>query len=103
MISSYRFTTEAAADLFDIWSYIAGDNTVAADRVEGAIHDACSFVAQAPLAGQVRKNLTHRSVRFWTVQQFPNYVVVYRPDTQPVQVVRILHGKQNIQSILGER
>ena len=54
-------------------------------------------------AGQVRKNLTNRPVRFWTVQQFPNYVLVYRPDTQPLQVVRILHGKQNIQRILGGR
>lgn len=103
MITGYRFTPEAAADLFEIWSFIARDNTVAADRVEAAIHDACSFIAQSPLSGQVRKNLTSRPVRFWTVQQFPNYVLVYRPDTQPLQVIRILHGKRNVQRILGGR
>ena len=45
-MTDYRFTPEAAADLFEIWSYIARDNTEAADRVEAAIYDACSFVAQ---------------------------------------------------------
>jgi plasmid stabilization system protein ParE len=35
VIIGYRFTPEAAADLFEIWSYIAVDNTMAADRVEG--------------------------------------------------------------------
>ncbi len=103
MSAGYRFTPEAATDLFEIWSYIACDNAEAADRVEAAVYDACSFVAEAPLSGQMRKNLSNRPVRFWTVQRFPNYILVYRPDTQPLQVIRILHGKQNIQRILGER
>jgi plasmid stabilization system protein ParE len=102
-MAGYRFTPEAAADLFEIWSYIASDNAEAADRVETAIYDACSFIAHAPLSGQVRKNLTSRSVRFWTVRQFPSYILVYRPDTQPLQVIRILHSKQNIQRLLNER
>lgn len=102
-MTGYRFTPEAAADLFEIWSYIANDNAEAADRVEAAIYDSCSFVAGAPLSGQVRKDLTSRPVRFWTVQPFPNYVLVYRPDTEPLQVIRILHAKRNIQRMLGER
>ena len=102
-MTGYRFTPEAAADLFEIWSDIASDSAEAANRVEAAIYDACSFVAQTPLSGQVRKNLTNRPVRFWTIQRFPNYVLVYRPDAQPLQVVRILHGKRHIQRILGER
>ncbi|MGH9645862.1 MAG: type II toxin-antitoxin system RelE/ParE family toxin [Bryobacteraceae bacterium] len=102
MTTSYRFTPEAVADLFEIWSYIASDNVEAADRVEAAIYEACSFLAQSPLSGQVRKSFTNRPVRFWTVQRFPNYVLVYRPDTQPLEVIRILHAKQNVQRILGQ-
>jgi plasmid stabilization system protein ParE len=100
---SYRFTPEAVADLSEIWSYIASDNTEAADRVEAAIYDACSVVALAPLSGQVRKHFTNRLVRFWTVQPFPNYIIVYRPETQPLQIIRILHGKRNIQRILSRQ
>jgi plasmid stabilization system protein ParE len=78
-MTEYRFTPEAEADLFEIWSYIARENPDAADRVETAVHDACSFLSQAPQSGQMRQEFTGRLVKFWTVQQFPNYLIVYRP------------------------
>jgi antitoxin ParD1/3/4/toxin ParE1/3/4 len=43
-MSDYRFTPQAIDDLFEIWSYIATDDVDAADRVEEAIHVACSCV-----------------------------------------------------------
>jgi len=33
-MSSYQFTPQAIEDLFEIWSYIAGDDLDAANRVE---------------------------------------------------------------------
>jgi plasmid stabilization system protein ParE len=36
-MSGYEFTPQAAADLFEIWSYIARDSVQAANRVEDAI------------------------------------------------------------------
>ncbi len=36
-MSKYQFTPQATDDLFEIWSYIAGDNLDAANRVEEAI------------------------------------------------------------------
>jgi hypothetical protein len=33
-MSSYQFTPQAVQDLFEIWSYIAGDDLDAANRVE---------------------------------------------------------------------
>jgi plasmid stabilization system protein ParE len=99
-MTGYRFTPEAAADLLEIWSYIARDSIDAADRVESAIYDACIFLAQAPLSGQVRKQFTARPVRFWTVQQFQNYLIVYRPETRPLKIIRILHGRRDVRRIL---
>jgi hypothetical protein len=43
----------------------------AADRVEQAIYDACAFVAEAPVRGHSRPDLTTRSLRFWTVTRYP--------------------------------
>jgi hypothetical protein len=34
---------------------------------------------------------------------YPNYTVVYRPDTAPLQIVTVLHGKRNIRRILKQR
>jgi len=102
-MSVYALTPLAKADIFDIWCYIADDSADAVDRVEQAIYDACAFVAQAPRRGHSRPDLTSRSLRFWTLTRYPNYTVVYRPETAPLQAVAVLHGKRNIRRILKQR
>jgi plasmid stabilization system protein ParE len=102
-MSTYFLTPLAKADIFDIWSFIAERNEDAANRVEQAIFAACAFVADAPVRGHSRHDLTTRSLRFWTLTRYPNYSVVYRPETAPLQVVAILHGKRNIRRILKQR
>ncbi len=66
-MSSYQFTPQAVADLFDLWSFIAQDNPAAADRVEDAVFRACDFLSDSPFAGRLRKELTPLPVRFWVV------------------------------------
>jgi plasmid stabilization system protein ParE len=100
---AYVLTALARNDIFDIWSYIAEDSEKAADRVEQAIFEACAFVAQAPSSGHTRPDLTTRVLRFWTLTRYPNCMIVYRPDTSPVQIVAVLHGKRNILRILNDR
>jgi len=102
-MSAYVLTPLARADIFDIWVYIAENNETAADRVEQAIYDACAFLAEGPQRGHTRPDLTPRSLRFWTLSRYPNYTVVYRPDTAPLQVVAVLHGKRNIRRLLRQR
>jgi len=99
-MSSYLLTALAQDDLFEIWIYIAQQNRPAADRVEDAILAACEFLAGAPLAGHVRRDLTEAPVRFWLVKPFLKYFVVYNPETKPLQVIRILHGARDISTIL---
>jgi antitoxin ParD1/3/4 len=102
-MSAYVLTPLAKADIFEIWSYIAEDNEDAADRVEQAIFAACAFVADSPMRGHFRPGLTTRPLRFWTLTRYPNYSVAYRPETIPLQVVAVLHGKRNIRRILKQR
>lgn len=99
-MNEFQFTPRAADDLFEIWSYIAGDDLSAADRVEEGILDTCSFLASAPLSGRIRAEFTSRPLRFWPVQRFPNYIVVYDPGTKPLQVVRLLHGRRFLPRLL---
>lgn len=102
-MTDYALTPLARTDIFQIWSYIAEQNENAADRVEQAIYDACAFVAEGPMRGHCRPDLTTRPVRFWTLTRYPNYTVVYRSETYPIQVVAVLHGKRNIRSLLEGR
>jgi plasmid stabilization system protein ParE len=102
-MSVYVLTPLAKADIFDIWSYIASDNEETADRVERAIYDACAFVAESPTRGHSRRDLTIRPLRFWTLARYPNYAVVYRPETSPLEIVAVMQGKRNIRRILKRR
>ena len=66
-MNRYQFTPQALDDLFEISAFIAKDNPDAADRIERAIFRACEFLADLPLMGQTRRDLTHWPVRFWAV------------------------------------
>ena len=99
-MSSYRLTPQAVDDLFEIWSHIASDDPAAADRVEEAVYEACTLLGNTPLAGRIREDLTALPLRFWLVQPYQNYWIVYDPHSEPLQVIRILHGARNLPRIL---
>jgi len=101
-MSRYQFTPQAVDDLFEIWSYIARDSAGAANGVEVAVHNACAFLAEGPLRGRTREEITPLPLRFWTVQAFPNYIIVYDPQSDPLQIIRILRGSRDVLAILGE-
>jgi plasmid stabilization system protein ParE len=79
------------------------DNRDAAERVEMEILATCHRLARHPRMGTKRQDITMPQVRFWTITKFPNYVIVYRPETAPLQVVAILHGKRDLKEVLEKR
>lgn len=97
----YVLAPQAARDLVQIWRYLkkeAGLET--ADRVESVIRSKIGYLAEFPDAGHWRRDLTGANVRFFTVY---SYLIVYRPETKPLQIVSILHGSRDLAGILGER
>ena len=103
MNAPFQFTPQAAEDLDAIWWFIAEDNRDTADQVEIEIIATCRRLAKHPLMGTKRQDITAQPVRFWTLPKFPNYVIVYRPDTAPLQVVAVLHGKRDVKKVLKGR
>jgi len=93
-MKAYRLTYKAEDDLFTIWSYIAADNLDAADRLETEIFHACQQLAEKPDLGHFRRDLTQKPVRFFTVRG--TYLIVYDPATEPLEVLRVLHGARDV-------
>jgi plasmid stabilization system protein ParE len=79
----FQLTPQAIEDLDGIWWTIAADNRDAAERVEMEIPATCHRLAKHPRMGTKRQDVTILPVRFWTMTKFPNYVIVYRPETNP--------------------
>src|SRR5712691_8316612 len=101
MRARYVLALEAALDLVQIWRYIKRQSGVSiADRVESVIRDKIVFLAGSPGAGHWRKNLTDETVKFFPVY---SYLIVYRPDTVPLQIVSILHGRRDVEQLLRDR
>jgi antitoxin ParD1/3/4 len=99
----FQLTPQAAEDLDAIWWIIEEENRDAAERVEIEILATCHRLARHPRMGTKRQDITMLPVRFWTVTKFPNYVIVYRPETVPLRVVAILHGKRDLKEVLEGR
>lgn len=101
MRARYVLAPEAALDLVEIWRYIKKESSLEmANRVEGVVRDRIAFLARSPGAGHSRNDLTDEHVKFFPVY---SYLIVYRPDTKPLQVVSILHGHRDIKRILPAR
>ena len=101
MKSRYLLAPQAAAALVEIWQYIKEQASSAmADRVESAIRERIAFLAGTPGAGHRRKDLTEEDVKFFPVY---SYLIVYRAETKPLQIVSILHGRRDLEKILKNR
>jgi toxin ParE1/3/4 len=71
-----------------------------ADRVESAIREKIAFLAGTPGAGHRRRDLTDTDVKFFPVY---SYLIVYRPETKPLQIASILHGRRDVGQVLSGR
>lgn len=98
MTVRYVLAPQAARDLVDIWHYIKEQSSeTLANRVESVIRDSILLLSRSPGAGHWRRDLTDQDVKFFSVY---SYLVVYRPQTKPLQVVSILHGKRDVAALL---
>jgi len=101
MGARYVLAPQAVLDLFEIWYYIKEHASVTiANQVESVMRDRMAFLAGSPGAGHHRKDLTDQDVKFFPVY---SYLVVYRPNTKPLQIASILHGRRDLEQILKGR
>ena len=101
MIPRYKLAPEAVRDLLEIWRYLKKESSrEIADRVESVIRSKFAYLAQFPGAGHWRLDLTSAEVRFFSVY---SYLIVYRPETEPLEIVSILHASRDVAGILRER
>jgi plasmid stabilization system protein ParE len=79
-----------SVDLVHLWGYIRQKaDVVIADRVESVIRQKIDLPARI-----------HVVVKFLPVY---SYLIVYRPESKPLQVVAILHGYRDVEQILSDR
>lgn len=89
----FKLSPEAAADVREIWEYIARDSPRAARRVRLQLFDACKLLATNPHLGHPREDLTSKPVLFWPTG---SYLVIYRVAGRTLEIVRIVHAARDV-------
>ena len=99
-MTSYILAPEALQDLQELWDYIATENLDAADRVIDTLFAAFDRLAAMPGLGHKREDLTDRPLRFWAVDA---YLVIYRAERTPIEIVAVTRGGRDIPQLLRRR
>lgn len=92
MPNKIRRSPLARLDLIEIWTYIAQDNSDAADGLLDRFENAMQRLAERPLIGRKRPELGE------TLRSFPvgNYVIFYLPYDEGIEIIRVLSGYRDI-------
>jgi plasmid stabilization system protein ParE len=95
-VKDFELSRRALKDLELICQYISNDSVDAADAVLDDFERCFSQLADFPGMGHRRSDLTNRNLRFWPVH---SYLVIYQ-QSNPLRIVRVIHGKRDVRRIL---
>jgi len=99
-MSRYFLTPPARLDLIEIWTYLADHTSLdQADKIVRELHEAMGRLSELPGLGHRRDDLADESLRVFAVY---SYLVIYRPETTPLQVIRVIHGARDLRAIFDE-
>jgi plasmid stabilization system protein ParE len=93
----FHVTPAARSDLREISDYIESHSPAAAKRVRAKLREAMHKLGQSPGIGHFREDLADEPIRFWSVY---SYLIVYRTEPRPIEILRVIHGARDLKSIL---
>ncbi|NOT00409.1 MAG: type II toxin-antitoxin system RelE/ParE family toxin [Phycisphaerales bacterium] len=104
MIRRMVIRPAAQDDLDDAGAYIAKDSPATAKRFLVAAERAFQQLSDTPGLGRVRKLRHSRlaGVRSWRIQGFENWLIFYRPVDSSLEVIRVLHGARDLETVLDD-
>ena len=86
---------EAAADLQDIWDFIAEHSLQNADNFIDRIYERCNAFTRMPEMGRPRDELLP-GLRSFPVKR---YVIFYRIKEDTIEIVRVVSGQRDLESL----
>ncbi len=103
MIGRYRVLPAADRDLDDQAAYLATEGSLGtALRFFEAASSTFGKIADMPGMGEWWESANPRlaGLRVWRVQGFEKHLIFYRPADDGIEIIRVLHGARDIDSVL---
>jgi toxin ParE1/3/4 len=97
---AHRLAPQAAADLNDIWYYVAieSGSVETADRFVDSITERFLLLASYPYLGRPREDDLGIGLRSFPVG---DYVIVYLVEDKEVFILRVVHGRRDMDELFG--
>jgi toxin ParE1/3/4 len=94
-MNRFKLSAQAAQDIEDIWNYIAQESLETADTILDNIQERFPILAKFPLMGREREDIAPH------IRSFPvgKYVIFYRINPGSIEVLRVIYGARDIQSL----
>jgi len=97
---THRVAPRAETDLDDIWLYVATESgsLEIANRLIDSITNRFFMLAGFPYVGRVRNDDFGPGCRSVAVGE---YVIVYCVENQDVLILRVVHGRRDLEALFG--
>ena len=93
-----QITSPALDDLADLWSFHARESDPRAQAWVDAILKTIALLEVTPLIGHDRQESYLKGLRSLTHKR---YIIFYRMQGSDVQVLRIIHGHRDLESVFN--
>ncbi|HVW57049.1 MAG TPA: type II toxin-antitoxin system RelE/ParE family toxin [Rhizobiaceae bacterium] len=89
-----RRSARAEEDLIQIWSYLAQQNPRAADQLLDRLQQRWELLATQPRSGVARDDIGS-GIRYVATGE---YITFYRPGSDGLEIMRVIHGRRDIKA-----
>ena len=96
-----RRSAQSVEDVYEIATYLLKDGLSIAERFLDAIEATFQTLGRTPLIGVPNAGSKHSQtgLRRWRVRGFENFMIFYRLLANGIEIVRVLHGARDIESL----
>lgn len=93
----------ARDDLAHQVRYFARENIRLERRFLIAVKRSCALLLRWPFIGSrwETENPAYADLRAWPIRSFENYLIFYRPTRHGIEILRILRGSRDLDTIFG--
>src|SRR5262245_238305 len=91
----------AERDLDQIAAYLGEESPQLAIRFLRAAEKAFQQLARMPEMGSAWEAEHWPDLRVWPISRFATYLIFYQPLENGIDVIRVLHGAQDLERLLG--
>ena len=101
-MKSFYIHPAANEDIIEQFTYLIEKNLNAADKFIDSVNQTVLRILELPKIGRLVtfENSQLEEARVWPVSNFEVIKIYYRETEEEIEIIRVLHGKRDVQRIL---